>query len=115
MSGQGGVVAMPTRAGTRMLEGRRVDAGFDADAFHVMEQRDNALIQDEVLHGSMSRKFVYSFPIRSQGGTSTTVSGISVIGARQLAFHYRGLKHRIVASQEKTGTVFKFTSYPQPG
>ena len=100
---------MPSRAGTRMLEGR-ADPGFDVDAFHVMEARDNALIQDEVLHGAMSRKFVYQFKIKD-----TTVTGISVIGARQLAFHYRGLKHRIVASQEKTGVVFKFTSYPQPG
>jgi hypothetical protein len=109
MSGRG-VVAMPTRAGTRMLEGARTEAVFDVDAFHVMEARDNALIQDEVLHGSMSRKFVYSFKIKE-----TTVTGISVVGARQLAFHYRGLKHRIVASQEKTGVIFKFTSYPQPG
>jgi hypothetical protein len=107
----GGVVAMPTRAGTRLLEGRRADApSFDIDAFHVMEARDNALIQDEVLHGSMSRKFVYSFKIKD-----TLVTGISVVGARQLAFHYRGLQHRIVASQEKTGLIFKFTSYPQPG
>jgi hypothetical protein len=107
-----GVVAMPTRAGTRLLEGRQLQlqGGFDIDAFHVMEQRDNALIQDEILHGAMSRKFVYSFKIKE-----TLVTGISVIGARQLAFHYQGLQHRIVASQEKTGTIFKFTSYPQPG
>jgi hypothetical protein len=85
-------------------------ASFDPDVWHVMEKRDNALIEDELLHGSVTRKFVYSFDI---GGT--VVSGISVIGARHLAHHYGGLKHRIVASVRKIGKLFTFTSYPSPG
>lgn len=102
---------MPTRAGTRMLEASRsFDGTFDIDAFHVMDRRDNALIEDELLHGAVSRRFVYRFKIQD-----TEVTGISVIGARHLAAQYGGLKHRIVASVSKNGTMFTFMSYPQPG
>ena len=83
--------------------------GFDVDAWHVMEERDNALIADEVLHGPGSSKFVYSFDI---AGQRDPVTGISVIGARHLAAHYKGLKHRLVAAMQKTGSLFVFTSYP---
>jgi len=100
---------MPTRAGTRqLLEASPV--GFDVDAWHVMDKRDNALIEDELLHGSITRKFIYEFKIQE-----TQVTGISVVGARQLGYHYGGLKHRIVGSTLKQGRVFKFTSYPSPG
>lgn len=83
---------------------------FDADAWHVMDKRDNALIEDEILHGSGSSKFVYSFKVSGK-----QVSGISVVGARQLAFHYQGIKHRLISSVQKIGTLHTFTSYPQPG
>lgn len=83
---------------------------FDAEAFHVMSERDNALIADEVLNGSGSSKFVYQFPI-----AGTQVTGISVVGARHLAAEYGGLKHRMIASTRKVGALFTFTSYPAEG
>jgi hypothetical protein len=82
-------------------------AAFDLDAWHAMDQRDNALIADEIMHGTMSGKFVYDFSI---SGTKTT--GVSVVGARHLAAHYGGIKHRIVASVEKRDALFIFTTYP---
>jgi hypothetical protein len=88
---------------------RTTTGGFDVDAWHVMEERDNALIADEVLHGPGSSTFVYSFNITGQ---RDPVAGISVVGARHLANHYKGLKHRLVASMQKTGALFVFTSYP---
>lgn len=92
-----------------MLEAvREVTGGsFDIDAFHVMNERDNALIADEVLHGAGSSTFVYSFEIKG-----TPVFGVSVVGARHLANHYRGLKHRLVAAVQKSGELFTFQSYP---
>jgi hypothetical protein len=87
---------------------RQISAsGFDVDAWFVMERRDDALIADEILHGPGSSTFVYNFDIKG-----TPVVGISVIGARHLANHYKGLKHRLVAAQQKTGALFVFTSYP---
>jgi hypothetical protein len=87
---------------------RRVTGGdFDVDAWHVMEERDNALIADEILHGPGSSTFVYNFEIQGK-----QVAGISVVGARHLAAHYKGLKHRLVAAMQKTGPLFTFTSYP---
>ena len=80
---------------------------FDVDAWHVMNERDSALIQDEVLNGAASSAFVYQFDI-----AGTRVSGISVIGARHLASHYQGIKHRLVASTQKVGSLFTFTSFP---
>lgn len=80
---------------------------FDPDVWHVMNERDNSLIADEILHGHGSSAFVYDFEI---GGTR--VSGVSVIGARHLAAHYRGLKHRLVASMQKTGELFVAQSFP---
>jgi hypothetical protein len=74
-----------------------------------MERRDDQLIADEILHGPGSSKFVYSFAI---AGQREPVSGISVVGARHLAAHYKGLKHRLVAAMQKTGALFTFTSYP---
>ena len=87
---------------------RNAAGGFDIDAFHAMNERDNALIEDEILHGAGSSSFVYQFDI-SQGNT---VTGVSVVGARHLANHYRGLKHRLVASAQKTGELFVFQSFP---
>jgi hypothetical protein len=89
------------------LEAVRTFSGFDVDAWHVMNERDNALIADEVLHGAGSSTFVYNFEIAGK-----QVAGISVIGARHLANHYKGLQHRIVASMEKVGPLFSFVAYP---
>ena len=102
----------PTRGSVQTLEAVRVASGggFDVDAWHVMDARDNALIADEVLNGAGSSKFVYSFPVAGSGD----VAGISVVGARHLAAHYGGLKHRLVASVQKIGALHTFTSYPQP-
>jgi|HubBroStandDraft_3_1064219.scaffolds.fasta_scaffold00005_7 hypothetical protein len=86
---------------------RTMTGGFDIDAYHVMEQRDNALIVDEVLHGAGSSTFVYNFEIAGK-----QVAGISVIGARHLASHYQGLKHRLVMSEQKIGERYIFKTFP---
>lgn len=80
---------------------------IDAEIYHMMDKRDEQLISDEVLHGPSPKIFVYDFNI-----AGTNVSGISVKGARHLANHYGGLKHRIVSSTEKRGALFTFKSYP---
>lgn len=95
------------RAAETLEAVRNVTGGFDVDAFHVMDERDNALIADEILHGAGSETFVYDFEIKG-----TRVSGVSVIGARHLAAHYRGLKHRLVASMQKTRDLLVFQSFP---
>ncbi|WP_395452919.1 hypothetical protein ACHMW5_02550 [Azospirillum melinis] len=103
----------PTLAKPRqsmMLEAVKGSGGFDVDVFHVMEERDNKLIADEVLHGSLSSAFVYDFEIQG-----TRVAGVSVVGARHLASFYGGIKHRIIATVQKTGALFTFTSYPHDG
>ena len=108
MSGFGNA---PTRARTQTLEAvRNASGSFDVDAWHVMDERDNALIAQEIIHGSGSSKFVYSFKV-----SGTEVTGISVIGARHLASHYGGIKHRLLASVTKIGALFTFTSYPADG
>jgi hypothetical protein len=89
------------------LEAVRTFSGFDPDAWHCMNERDNQLISDEILHGAGSSTFVYDFQIQGK-----QVAGISVIGARHLAHHYKGLQHRIVASMEKIGPLFTFVAYP---
>ena len=83
---------------------------FDVDAWHAMDRRDNALVEQEVLHGMSSSKFVYQFKIQGK-----VVSGISVIGARHLANHAGGLQHKMIGSMHKVGKLFTFTSYPQVG
>lgn len=75
-----------------------------------MEKRDESLIEQEILNGSGSAKFVYQFPLQG-----STVSGISVVGARHLAYHYGGLQHRMIASIEKRGALFVYTTYPHDG
>jgi len=79
---------------------------FDPDAWHVMQERDNALIRDELMHGVASNAFVYDFKI---GGGRVT--GISVVGARELASQYKGIKSRIVATIEKRGSLFIFRTF----
>ena len=101
----------PSRSRALTIDAGMNSAGvFDIDAYHAMDQRDNALIREEIINGVGSSKFVYQF---SLGGKMTT--GISVIGARHLAAHYGGLKHKLISSVTKTGSLFKFTTYPQAG
>jgi len=100
----------PYRGDTRnaeILDLVKTQGGFDRDLWTVMEQRDNALIASEILNGAGSSKFVYKF---SMG--STEVTGISVVGARQLAYHYGGIEHRLIAAVQKTDALFQYTSYP---
>ena len=99
----------PTKAPTLDATARS-DGSYDTEAYAVMEQRDSQLIQSELLYGAGSSKFVYQF---AMGGK--TVSGISVIGARHLAAHYGGIKHQLIGSIQKIGSLFTFTAYPQPG
>lgn len=105
--------AMPTLASPRgsapTIEMVRTLTGgsFDADAWHVMNVRDDQLVADEILNGAGSETFVYHFRI-----DSTDVSGISVVGARHLANHYRGLKHRIVGYVQKIGALFEYRAMP---
>lgn len=89
---------------------RTLSSGFDAEAFHVMNERDNRLIQDEILGGPRSSKFVYDFSINNQ-----PIRGISAIGARELATYYKGIRHRIVSSTRKVKGLFVFTTYPHEG
>jgi hypothetical protein len=86
---------------------RNITGGFDIDFWHVINERDNALIEDEILHGAMSSTFVYRFEIQKQ-----PIIGVSVIGARHLAALHGGLEHRLVSSTRKSGRIFQFTSYP---
>lgn len=101
----------PSRSKALTIEAVRDTTGtFDIDAYHVMNERDNALIAQEVVSGAGSSKFVYAFEVSGK-----PVSGISVIGARHLANAYGGIKHRMIASVLKVGPLFEFTSYPFDG
>lgn len=84
----------------------RPTRAFDPDAWHVMQERDTALIRDQILHGYASKEFVYAFEI---GGKKVT--GISVVGARELASQYGGIKSRIMATVEKRGAMFIFRQF----
>jgi len=98
----------PSLPSLRTIEmARNASGGFDAEAYWVMDRRDNQLVEDEILQGAGSKSFVYKFTLNK-----TEVSGISVIGARHLAAHYQGLKHRIIASVQKDGALHIFNSYP---
>lgn len=81
-------------------------SSFDPDAYHAMQARDDTLIRDELLHGTTSDAFVYSFEMQGK-----RVVGVSVIGARELAAQYKGIKTRIVATIEKTGGMFIFRTF----
>lgn len=86
-----------TLEAVRMVSG---GAGFDPDMWHVMNERDNALIADEVAHGAGSPIFVYQFDI---GGHP--VANISTKGMQHLAGFVGGLHHKIISALEKRGTV----------
>lgn len=90
------------------------DGGFNLEAYHAMDERDTALIADEVIYGTLSKQFVYSFSLGGRGARNRA-EGVSVVGARQLMIHYGGIHHRIIASVEKRGSLFIFTSYPGKG
>lgn len=89
---------------------RSVAGGFDADMWHVMNERDNALIADEVAHGAGSPIFVYQFDI---GGHP--VANISTKGQQHLASFYGGLHHKIISALEKRGTVIWFQRFNGDG
>jgi hypothetical protein len=84
----------------------RQTRSFDPDAWHVMQERDNALIRDHIIHGYASKDFVYSFDISGK-----KVAGISVVGARELASQYGGIKSKIMATVEKRGAMFIFRQF----
>lgn len=82
------------------------ESSFDAEAFHAMQERDEQLIHDQVVHGITSKEFVYQFPMNG-----SPVAGVSVVGARELAYQYGGLKHRIIATLQKVGTTITARSF----
>jgi hypothetical protein len=101
------------RQQTRSVDGllsqvidRTVSSGFDPDFFAAMNERDDELIRQEVLNGAGSSKYVYSFKL-----AGSQVTGISVIGARELAAKYGGIKHRLVSSVFKDGTLMVVEQY----
>lgn len=91
----------------QVAPGQAVQQRFDPDAWHAMQARDDMLIRDEILHGSTAKEFVYEFKMKD----GSTVRGISVVGARQLANFYGGIQSRIVASVDKFGALFVFKSF----
>lgn len=108
------VASAPVGAGRNALLEQVISntaaSGFDPDAWHAMERRDESMIEQEILNGSGSAKFVYQFEL-----AGTKVAGISVIGARQLAYAYGGIQHRMIAAIEKRGALFTYTTYPHEG
>lgn len=85
---------------------RSVRSTFDPAAWHAMQERDTQLIRDQVLHGHASKEFIYSFKIGNN-----VVTGVSVIGAKELASQYGGIKARIVATVEKRDSLFVFRTF----
>ena len=88
---------------------RTMQSGFDADAFHVMNERDTRLIQDELMGGPRSDRFVYNFEI---GGKK--IEGISAIGARELATYYGRIRHRLVSSTRKVKELITRRNIHEP-
>ena len=80
---------------------------YDADFATAMTKRDDSLIAQEVLHGGLSKKYLYNFP----GAGGAPMVGISVVGARELAYHYGGISHSILGVTTKRGAMFQFESY----
>ena len=87
-------------------KGAPAPSQFNPDAWHAMQARDDQLIRDSILHGYIGKEYVYKFNISGK-----PVTGVSVVGARELASQYGGIKHRIVASVDKTGSLFVFKSF----
>ncbi len=79
---------------------------FSQEAWHAMNARDNMQIEDEVLHGAAEPEFVYAMMVQGK-----LVTGVSVVGARQIATEYGGIKGRLIASTEKRGALFVFRQF----
>jgi hypothetical protein len=84
---------------------------FDPDILAAMDQRDNALVEDEVVHGAQSRAFVYSIAIAG----AKRAEGITVVGARQLASVYGGIQATVISTLSKRGGMFISRSFPYGG
>jgi hypothetical protein len=98
---------LPPRTADTLEAVRMVSGGhFDPDMWHVMNERDNTLIADEVAHGAGSPIFVYQFEI---GGHP--VANLSTKGLQHLAGFYGGLHHKIISALEKRGTVICFQRF----
>lgn len=85
----------------------QVSQKFDPDVLVAMDRRDNALIEDEIIHGAQSSAFVYSIPIAGAG----RATGVTVIGARQMAASYGGIQVFMTESLSKRGSMFISRSY----
>lgn len=81
-------------------------AAFSQEAWHAMNARDNMQIEDEVLHGAAEPEFVYAMLVQGK-----LVTGVSVVGARQIATEYGGIRGRLIASTEKRGALFVFRQF----
>ena len=95
----------------RMAESMAANVAFDPDILVAMDKRDNALIEDEIIHGAQSSAFVYSIPIAG----SSKAEGITVVGARELAAVYGGIHVTIISSLSKRGGMFISRAYPYGG
>lgn len=84
---------------------------FDPDIWAAMDKRDNALVEDEIVHGAQSSAFVYSIPI----GGGKRAEGITVVGARQLAAAYQGIQATVISTLSKRGAMFISRSFPYGG
>jgi len=87
-------------------------SAFNPEAYHAMQERDDQLIRDSILHGYAGEEYIYSFWPK---GAKEKVVGVSVVGARELACYYGGIKARIVASVDKTASLFIFKSFEPMG
>jgi hypothetical protein len=81
-------------------------AAFSQEAWHAMNARDTMQIEQEVMHGTSDASFVYAMLIKGK-----LVSGVSVVGARQLVTEYGGMRSQLVASTEKKGALFVFRQF----
>jgi len=76
---------------------------FSADAWHAMNARDNMQVEQEVLNGDAGAEYVYAMLVQGK-----LVTGVSVVGASQLACEYGGIKSRLIGSTHKKGSLFVF-------
>lgn len=83
-----------------------VAGDFDKERHYVLAERDRKAITEAIIYGAVDTDWVYRLPGRSGA------EGISVVGARQLAALYKGLRHRILFSVEKRGPLWTITNYP---
>lgn len=99
------------RAAETLEAVRSVTGGsFDPDVFYIMEERDNQLIADQLMHGALSAAFLYKITISGHDQV-----GVSATGARHLAVHYKGLQFRLVADAHKVGAKVYCQQFPGSG